>query len=126
MCNWKYYTPKEISVVFHNRPNYDYHFIIKNPVKEFSWEELFCLKKDLIVFSSNKNLVKEEKKLGQSSYPTNYNLLIVWNLLQVYYQILLIILVKKFIKLNVNMNMIMKNVQNRETKTTITSTILNM
>ena len=78
------------------------------------------------LFSSNKNLVKEEKKLGQNSYPTNYNLLIVWNLLQVYYQILLIILVKKFIKLNVNMDMIMKNVQNREINTTITSTILNM
>ena len=78
------------------------------------------------LFSSNKNLVKEEKKLGQNSYPTNYNLLIVWNLLQVYYQILLIILVKKFIKLNVNMDMIMKNVHNREINTTITSTILNM
>ena len=78
------------------------------------------------LFSSNKNLVKEEKKLGQNSYPTNYNLLIVWNLLQVYYQILLIILVKKFIKLNANMDMIMKNVQNREINTTITSTILNM
>ena len=78
------------------------------------------------LFSSNKNLVKEEKKLGQNTYPTNYNLLIVWNLLQVYYQILLIILVKKFIKLNVNMDMIMKNVQNREINTTITSTILNM
>ena len=78
------------------------------------------------LFSSNKNFVKEEKKLGQNTYPTNYNLLIVWNLLQVYYQILLIILVKKFIKLNVNMDMIMKNVQNREINTTITSTILNM
>ena len=29
ICNLKYNVPKEISIVFHNRSNYDYHFIIK-------------------------------------------------------------------------------------------------
>ena len=36
ICNLRYKTSKEISVVFHNRSTYDYyHFIIKESVKEF-------------------------------------------------------------------------------------------
>ena len=35
ICNLKYKVPKEIPVVFHNGPIYDYHFIIKELVKEF-------------------------------------------------------------------------------------------
>ena len=31
----RYNTPKEISVVFHNGSNYDYHFMIKELVEEF-------------------------------------------------------------------------------------------
>ena len=35
MCNLKYKVPKEISIVFHNGSTYDYHFIIKELIKEF-------------------------------------------------------------------------------------------
>ena len=35
ICNWRYKIPKEIPVVFHNGSTYDYHFIIKELVKEF-------------------------------------------------------------------------------------------
>ena len=35
ICNLRYKIPKEISVVFHNGSTYDYHFIIKELVKEF-------------------------------------------------------------------------------------------
>ena len=35
ICNLRYKIPKEIPVVFHNGPTYDYHFIIKELVKEF-------------------------------------------------------------------------------------------
>ena len=35
MCNLRYKAPKEIPVVFHNGSTYDYHFIIKELVKEF-------------------------------------------------------------------------------------------
>ena len=35
ICNLKYKAPKEIPVVFHNGSTYDYHFIIKELVKEF-------------------------------------------------------------------------------------------
>ena len=35
VCNLKYNVPKEIPIVFHNGSTYDYHFIIKELVKEF-------------------------------------------------------------------------------------------
>ena len=35
ICNLTYKIPKEIPVVFHNGSTYDYHFIIKELVKEF-------------------------------------------------------------------------------------------
>ena len=35
ICNIRYKTPKEIPIVFHNGSTYDYHFIIKELVKEF-------------------------------------------------------------------------------------------
>ena len=35
ICNLRYRTPKEIPIVFHNGSSYDYHFIIKELVKEF-------------------------------------------------------------------------------------------
>ena len=35
ICNLRYKVPKEIPIVFHNGSIYDYHFIIKDLVKEF-------------------------------------------------------------------------------------------
>ena len=35
VCNLRYKVPKEIPVVFHNGSTYDYHFIIKELVKQF-------------------------------------------------------------------------------------------
>ena len=35
ICNLRYKVPKEIPVVFHNGSTYDYHFLIKELVKEF-------------------------------------------------------------------------------------------
>ena len=35
ICNLRYRIPKEIPIVFHNGATYDYHFIIKELVKEF-------------------------------------------------------------------------------------------
>ena len=35
ICNLRYKIPKEIPTVFHNGSTYDYHFIIKELVKEF-------------------------------------------------------------------------------------------
>ena len=60
-----------------------------------------------------KKLQKKKKNL------TNYNFLIAQDLQQAHYQILLIIMPKKFIKLNANMDMIIKNVKRVELITNI-------
>ena len=59
-----------------------------------------------------------EKEL-QKKYLTNYNFLIAQDLQQGHYQILLIIMLKKFIKLNGNMDMIIKNAKRVELNTNI-------
>ena len=35
ICNLRYKIPKEIPIAFYNGSTYDYHFIIKELVKEF-------------------------------------------------------------------------------------------
>ena len=54
--------------------------------------------------------IKKEKKL-QKPYPRDYNLLIAQEFWQAHYLIFLIILLKEFIKLNVNTDMMIKNVK---------------
>ena len=48
------------------------------------------------------------KKELQKQYPTDYNLLMMQDFWQVYFIVLLIILLKEFIKLNVNTDKITK------------------
>ena len=71
-----------------------------------------------------KKLVKMEKKL-QKSYLTDYDIFIAQNLWQAHYQILLMILLKEFIKLNVNTDMIIKNKKREELDIKIVSAVLN-
>ena len=64
-------------------------------------------------------------KKSQKSYLTDYNLLIVQDLEQVYYQILLIIMLKEFIKSILKMNIIKKIVKHVELNTKVTTAFLN-
>ena len=66
-----------------------------------------------------------DKKL-QKIYLTYYNLLIAPDLWQVLYQFLLIIFLKEFIKLNVNMDTIVKNVKLAEWNISIATVFLNI
>ena len=113
ICNLKYNVPKEIPIVFHNGPNYDYHFIVKELPKEFE-KQFTCLVKNIekdITFTVpiEKGVKRTDKMKLQKPYLTDYNLLIVQSLWQADYQILWIISLKEFIKLNVNTDMIIKN-----------------
>ena len=65
-----------------------------------------------------------EKKL-QKLYLTNYNLLIAQDLRQAHYQILLIILLNELVKLNVNMDIMIKNVKRVELNKKIGSAVSN-
>ena len=67
--------------------------------------------------------IKIEKKL-QKIYLTYYNLLIVQDLWQAHYQILSIILLKEFIKLNVNTDMMSKKVKLAELNMSVATVLL--
>ena len=70
ICNFRYKTPKEILVVFHNGSTYDYHFIIKQLAKEFEGQ----FEKKNITFSA-----PIKKELGNSKTVT-YKLKFVYSL----------------------------------------------
>ena len=66
-----------------------------------------------------------EKKL-QKIYLTYYNVLIAQDLRQAHYEILSIIFLKYLIKLNVNTDMVIKNVKPAELNITLATVVLNI
>ena len=71
ICNLKYKVPKEIPAVFHNGSTYDYHFIIKELVKEFNGN-FDCLGENTekyITFS-----VPLKKKIENKDIEINYKI----------------------------------------------------
>ena len=71
-----------------------------------------------------RQLIKVEMKL-QKIYLTYYDLLIVRDLWQAHYQILSIIFLKVFIKLNVNTDTMIKNLKIAELYINIATVLLN-
>ena len=61
ICNLRYRMPKEIPVVFHNGSTYDYHFIIKELVKEFDGN-FECLDENTEKYVTFPVLLKKEIK----------------------------------------------------------------
>ena len=84
--------------------NYDYHFIIKELAEEFE-EQFNCLGENTekyITFSvSIDKKLREWRKNGEKLYHIDHNLLTAQDLWQAHYQILSIILLQEFVKLNV-------------------------
>ena len=106
ICNLRSNVPKEIPVIFHNGLNYDYYFTMKKLGNEFKGQ-FGCLAENTKKYKTfSVPIAKEMKKVdkdGKEDVKTvsyKINLLIVQDLWQVPYQILLIISQMEFIKLN--------------------------
>ena len=71
ICNLRYKVPKEIPIVFHNGSTYDYHFIIKEFVREFegNFECLGENTEKYITFS-----VPLKKKIENKNIEINYKI----------------------------------------------------
>ena len=75
ICNLRYKIPKELPIVFHNGSTYDYHFIIKELVKEFdgNFECLGENTEKYITFSVPiKKEIKNEKKIIELTYEIKF------------------------------------------------------
>ena len=73
ICNFRYKVPKEIPIVFHNGSTYDYHFIVKELVKEFegNFECLGENTEKYIIFSVPRKKKIENKDL-EITYKINF------------------------------------------------------
>ena len=75
ICNLRYRIPKEIPIVFHNGSAYDYHFIIKELVKEFD-RNFECLGENTgkyITFSVPvKKEIKDKNKIIEITYKIKF------------------------------------------------------
>ena len=75
ICNLRYKIPKEIPIVFHNGSTYDYHFIIKELVKEFNGN-FECLGENTekyITFSVPiKKEIKNKNKIIEITYKIKF------------------------------------------------------
>ena len=100
ICNLRYKIPKEIPVVFQNGSTYDYHFIIKELVKEFDGNfECFGENTEKYITFSVPIKKKIERKNMEITYKIKF--IDVIDLCQCLCQNLLIIYQKEFIIINV-------------------------
>ena len=76
ICNLRYKVPKEIHIVFHNGYIYDYHFIIKELVKEFegNFESLGENTEKYITFS-----VPIKKKIENKDLEITYKIKFIYS-----------------------------------------------
>ena len=65
-CNLRYKIPKEIPVVFHNGPTYDYHFIIKQLAREFKGN-FECLGENMEKYITFSAPIKKEHDNGKTT-----------------------------------------------------------
>ena len=75
ICNLRYRIPKEIPIVFHNGSTHDYHFIIKELVKEFdgNFECLGENTEEYIAFSIPiKKEIKNKNKIIEITYKIKF------------------------------------------------------
>ena len=132
ISNLKYSVPEKISFLFHKRSNYDYHVIIKKLAEAFK-KQFTSLRNNTEKFitftvSIEKEVMridKNGKKYYKKIYFTHYNIIIAEDLWEAHYQILSIISLKEFIKLNVNSDTMIKNVKHVELNIIIAIVFLN-
>ena len=127
ICNLKYSEPKRTPIVFHNGSDYDYHFIKKESAKEFN-KQFTCLGENtekyltftVTIKKKVTRVIKMEKKL--KCYILQF---IDSDLWPACHQILSIIFLIEFIKLNVNPDTMIKNVKHMESNISIVSVFFN-
>ena len=109
-----------------------HHFIIKELAEEFVKQFTHSGKntKKYITFTipMEKEFTKIDKKENklQKKYHTYYNLLIAQDFWKAHYQILSINFLKEFIELNLNTDMMIKNVKLAKLHTSIATVFLNI
>ena len=90
ICNLEFNVLNEIPEVFQRGSNYDYHFVVKELVNEFEGQFEWIEENKEKYWTFSVLIKKEVRKIDKEGNKTIENLLIVQNLWQVHYEILLI------------------------------------
>ena len=124
----KYGIPQEISV-FHNKSNYADHFIIKELAKEFAGELNYLQRNTETCKTFSVLITQEVKRIGKNREDTtktiSYKLQLIDSTRFMASSLSNLVdnLLKEFIKLNANMDLIIKNSKHLELNTKIVSTL---
>ena len=128
-CSIKYSVPKEIPTVFNNGSKFNYHFIINKLAEEFE-KQVTCLGENTEKYITSS--VPIEKAITRVNKNANNHkncilqIAIYWqHKISGNCQILSMISLKEFRKLNVNMDTIIKNLKLAELNTESVSASLN-
>ena len=120
--------PKKIPIVFHNGSNYDYHFIIDELAEEFTKQFTFLEENTEKYITLTVPIEKEVPRNGEKI--TKNTFYILQFIVSARFRAsslsnLSITFLKEFIELNVNTNMMIKNVKLVELNISIAFVFLN-
>ena len=117
-----YSVPKKIPIAFHNRSNYDYNFIMKELAKEFPFLEVSTEKS--ITFTVS--IAKEVTRIDKNGEEVTKNISHILQFIDTArFMASSVIFLKKFIKLNLNMETIIEKMKLLELNVSITTVFLN-
>ena len=124
-----YTVPKKILIGFYNWYSYYYHYIIKELAEEL--KKIICLggnAEKYIIFKVpiGKEVTTIEKNGEKITINISYILQFIDTFWQRHYQMLLIIFLNEFIKLNLNIDMMIKNAKFAKISISIVSVFLNI
>ena len=124
ICNLKYSVPKKIPLVFHNEFNYDYHFIIKELAEEYE-------KKNYLFRRKHRKIYKEGTRIDKNGEEITKNISYVLQFFDSarFMASLLSNLVnnlsEEICKINLNMEMMIKNLKLVDSHTKYATVFLN-
>ena len=115
ICNLKHSVPKRNPIVFHNGSNYDYYFVIKELAEEFK-KEFTCLGENTEKYIALRvSIEKEVTRIDKNGEEITKNISCILQFIystrfiwQDHYQVLSIIFLKEFIKLNIKSDTMIK------------------
>ena len=121
--------PKKISIVFNNGSNYDYHFIMKELAAEFK-KQFTYLGKNTEKYITFTVLTEKVTRIDKNGEEITKNISHILQFIDsarfTASSLSNLVFLKKFVELNINTDMLIKNVKHGELNISIATAFLNI
>ena len=121
--------PKKISIVFNNGSNYDYHFIMKELAEEFK-KQFTYLGKNTEKYITFTVLTEKVTRIDKNGEEITKNISHILQFIDsarfMASSLSNLVFLKKFVELNINTDMLIKNVKHGELNISIATAFLNI